>query len=142
MAALKKCEDLKLSKVRLWSDSERAIGVINGSESIQINDVNRVTYFLLRSIHTKFTTLVAEHKCRELMFLADQILRLHRISNCIVEDAIKIHSPYLRGCPLFSVTHNITTNKMIGTFGMNSFSWILCPSPPPPLPPSWFVTNF
>ncbi|CAN6174878.1 unnamed protein product [Urochloa humidicola] len=115
LALLMKCEKLKLDKVKLWTDSARTIGCINGSETIK-DDENRDKYLLLRSMHTRFTKLVAVRKSRELMFLADQLLKLEGLHSCYVNDAIELQLPYLSGCPLFCITRNHNTNLIMKSF--------------------------
>ncbi|CAN6167519.1 unnamed protein product [Urochloa humidicola] len=116
LALLMKCEEEKYLNVKLWSDSRRVIGVINGSATIKINDPDCGTYLLLCSMPQKFTKLVAVLKPRELMFLPDQLLRLDGLPRAILDEALKLQSAYLRGCPLFSIKHNHRTSGIIKKF--------------------------
>uniref|UniRef100_A0A0D9ZUM4 Uncharacterized protein n=1 Tax=Oryza glumipatula TaxID=40148 RepID=A0A0D9ZUM4_9ORYZ len=43
LAGLDKCEELGYGDVELWSDSQRACGVLSGSETINMDDRNRTT---------------------------------------------------------------------------------------------------
>ena len=52
LALLMKCEELKFDKVKLWSDSARAIGCINGSEASQMDDKN-LSYILVVALNAQ-----------------------------------------------------------------------------------------
>ncbi|KAF2929304.1 hypothetical protein DAI22_05g047601 [Oryza sativa Japonica Group] len=66
LAGLDKCEELGYEDVELWSDSQRACGVLSDFETINMDDRNRMECMLLRFKSTRFKRLVSVQKPREI----------------------------------------------------------------------------
>ena len=75
LALLLKCLDLKLFEVQLCSNDHKVIHLITGEEPVDPADVNSLLYLLLKTIRIRFIRLDAVWKWRELMFLADQVVK-------------------------------------------------------------------
>ena len=90
-------------------------------------------------MHKKFTKLVVVRKSRELMFLPDQLLKLQGFPSCGLDEAIKLQSPYLSGCPLFCIMRNHKMSNIIKSFGKIFF--MATPPSSRPFVPAVFFTH-
>uniref|UniRef100_A0A0E0DMI1 Uncharacterized protein n=1 Tax=Oryza meridionalis TaxID=40149 RepID=A0A0E0DMI1_9ORYZ len=121
LAGLDKCEELGYEHVELGSDSQIACGVLSGSETINMDDMNRMECMLLRFKSTKFKRLVSVQKPREIkdwslceiLFMVDDILREKVHSSYFLPNLLKKWSPYLRGQSIYSITRTKLTRDII-----------------------------
>ena len=96
-------------------------------------DYSMVNILLLHSVehYRRLPCLLSTVlKPRELMFLADKLLRMDCNKDHEVKKAIKLWSPTLRGSALFRIAHNRWTSLIIKSFGKNCFNGIMDPLPP------------
>uniref|UniRef100_A0A0E0PHY4 Uncharacterized protein n=1 Tax=Oryza rufipogon TaxID=4529 RepID=A0A0E0PHY4_ORYRU len=123
LAGLDKCEELGYEDVELWSDSQRACGVLSDFETINMDDRNRMECMLLRFKSTRFKRLVSVQKPREIkdwslceiLFMVDDILIEKVHSRYLLRNLLKKWSPYLRGQSIYSITRTKLTRYIIRT---------------------------
>jgi hypothetical protein len=66
LTLLMRCEDENFSLVEVWNDSSRACGVLSGSQTINMADLDCGVCLLLRSMNTKFTKLVTNSETKRI----------------------------------------------------------------------------
>lgn len=123
LAGLDKCEELGYEDVELWSDSQRACGVLSDFETINMDNRNRMECMLLRFKSTRFKRLVSVQKPREIkdwslceiLFMVDDILIEKVHSRYLLRNLLKKWSPYLRGQSIYSITRTKLTRYIIRT---------------------------
>ncbi|XP_044364507.1 uncharacterized protein [Triticum aestivum] len=112
LALLYKAEELKISKLHLWTDSRTAASVLTGELSIPWDHAHHDFFLTLRGMRKRFSRLVVTWRPREMLFFPDELAEIAKSPGCDLRashtTALEKWSGHLRGLP---VHHIEWTNK-------------------------------